>query len=128
MTKTEAREEAPMSDFPPSSEDEKEDVPTDLASALEEASTCLDEPFHRDAICNTMLRAAKALRQLSTETVMRVRFEKHGGHYHCRVFTAKQMGQAFAKNGDLVFDEAEWPDIPLLMRGAELVEEASEGP
>lgn len=60
-------------------------------------------------------------------TVMRVRFEKLGGHYHCRVFTAKQTGQTFAKNGDLVFDEAEWPDIPLLMRGAEFIEESSAG-
>jgi colicin import membrane protein len=57
-------------------------------------------------------------------TQMRVRFEKRGGHYHCRVFTAPRPGVAFAKNGDLVFDEAEWPDIRLLMRGAEFVEEA----
>lgn len=57
-------------------------------------------------------------------TVMRVRFEKLGGHYHCRVFTAQQIGQMFAKNGELVFDEREWPDIPLLMRGAEFVEES----
>ena len=61
-------------------------------------------------------------------TVMRVRFEKQGGHYHCRVFTAKRIGQTFAKNGELVFDEAEWPDIPLLMRGAEFVEEVAEWP
>lgn len=61
-------------------------------------------------------------------TVMRVRFEKGGGHYHCRVFTAPRPGVTFAKNGDLVFDEAEWPDIPLLMRGAEFIEEASEWP
>lgn len=68
------------------------------------------------------------LRELCAETVMRVRFEKRGGHYHCRVFTAKAAGLTLEKNGDLVFDEAEWPDIPLLMRGAEFVEEASEWP
>lgn len=57
-------------------------------------------------------------------TVMRVPFEKLGGHYHCRVFTARALGSSFMKNGDLVFDEREWPDIPLLMRGAEFLEEA----
>jgi hypothetical protein len=66
--------------------------------------------------------------QCATVTVMRVRFEKRGGHYHCRVFTAKRIGLTFAKNGDLVFDEAEWPDIPLLMQGAEFIEEETVRP
>ncbi|MGH7946166.1 MAG: hypothetical protein ACREF9_14305 [Opitutaceae bacterium] len=56
-------------------------------------------------------------------TIMRVQFEKRGVHYHCRVFTAMAVGQAFGCNGALIFDEAQWPDIPLLMRGAEFVEE-----
>ena len=88
-----ARDEAPMSDFPPSNEDEEKDMETEPGT-----------------------------------TLMRVRFEKRGGHYHCRVFTAPRPGVTFAKNGDLVFDEAEWPDVPLLMRGAEFVEEASGWP
>ena len=56
-------------------------------------------------------------------SVMRVRYEKLGGHYHCRVFTAKLANQTFAKNGDLVFDENEWEDIPQIMSGAEFIEE-----
>lgn len=35
---------------------------------------------------------------------MRIYFCKRGAHIHCRVFTN-------GKNGDLVFDEREWPDI-----------------
>lgn len=56
-------------------------------------------------------------------SVMRVRFEKLGGHYHCRVFTAKLANQTFAKNGDLVFDEGEFEDVRQIMSGAEFIED-----
>lgn len=54
-------------------------------------------------------------------TVLRILFKKLGGHYNCHVFTAKAAGQAFAKNGDLVFDEREWPDIRRAMRNPEFI-------
>lgn len=43
--------------------------------------------------------------------VIRIRYQKRGGHYHCRVFTAPGPGLTFANCGDLVFDEREWPDV-----------------
>jgi len=57
--------------------------------------------------------------------IMRVRYRKEGGHYHCRVFTAKEPGQTFAKCGDLVFDEQEWQQVGSLFEcgGAEVLEE-----
>ena len=54
---------------------------------------------------------------------MRVRFKKQGGHYHCRVFTAKHVDETFAKVGELVFDEREWADIVRLFRNAEFIED-----
>lgn len=41
--------------------------------------------------------------------VMRIRWQKQGGHVHCRVFTAPTVVHTFAKVGELVFDEKEWP-------------------
>jgi len=38
-----------------------------LADEIEEASTVLDEQFHRDAICNSMLRGSETLRQCADE-------------------------------------------------------------
>ena len=57
--------------------------------------------------------------------VMRLRYEKRGGHYHVRLFTARGPGQTFANCGELCFDEREWPDVQtIFMRGgAELVPE-----
>lgn len=43
--------------------------------------------------------------------LIRIRYEKQGGHYHCRLFTAPEPDRTFAKCGDLVFDEREWPLI-----------------
>ena len=58
-------------------------------------------------------------------TIMRVRYQKLGGHYHCRVFTAKGQDQTFAKCGDLVFDEQEFDEVKrmLAIGGAEVIEE-----
>lgn len=42
--------------------------------------------------------------------IMRIRYQKLGGHYHCRVFTAPSENQTFAKVGELLFDERDWID------------------
>ena len=55
--------------------------------------------------------------------VMRVRYKKLGGHYHCRVFTARLANTTYAKCGELVFDEREWDDVRQLMSGAEFLPE-----
>lgn len=43
--------------------------------------------------------------------IVKVIYEKKGGHYHCAVFTGRAMNQTFAKSGDLVFRENEWADF-----------------
>ena len=44
-------------------------------------------------------------------TYIRIRWEKLGGHYHCRLFTSQMADGTYAKCGDLVFDEREWPEV-----------------
>lgn len=44
-------------------------------------------------------------------TYIRIRYRKQGGHYHCRLFTSQNYNGTFAKCGDLVFDEREWPEV-----------------
>lgn len=44
-------------------------------------------------------------------TIIRIRYVKRGGHYHCRLFTAPGKGLTFALCGTLVFDEREWPEV-----------------
>ena len=58
--------------------------------------------------------------------LMRLRYSKEGGHYHCRLFTARGPDQTFAKCGDLVFDEREWPEVVITFEcgGSEVLEEA----
>lgn len=46
---------------------------------------------------------------------MRVRYKLLGGHYHVSFFTAVTEDQSHAKNGELVFDEAEWKAFSLLL-------------
>lgn len=55
--------------------------------------------------------------------MIKVRWEKLGGHYHCAVFTGKGMNMTFAKCGDLVFDEQEWPEIRDTLFGNAVMEE-----
>lgn len=43
--------------------------------------------------------------------ILRMRYVKRGGHYHCRLFTAKARNMTFARCGELVFSEAEWNDV-----------------
>lgn len=59
-------------------------------------------------------------------TQIRVRYKKLGGHIHCRLFIAPGQGLTFAKCGDLVFDEKEWPDVihRLSLANIELINEA----
>lgn len=40
--------------------------------------------------------------------MIRIRYRQLGGHVHCRVFTGRGEGFAWAKAGDLVFDETAW--------------------
>lgn len=62
-----------------------------------------------------VLREVTAPRPLS---VMKVLYEKLGGHYHCRFFTAKTPTAAFGCCGDLVFDEKEWEEVKRIIAGA----------
>ena len=57
--------------------------------------------------------------------IMRLRYVKQGGHYHCRLFTARGPNQTFAKCGDLVFSEEEWASVRTTFEcgGAEVIPE-----
>lgn len=59
------------------------------------------------------------------EVVIRIRYAKRGGHYHCRVFTAPAVDQTFAKCGEVVFDDREWDSVVALLAsvGVEFVNE-----
>ena len=56
-------------------------------------------------------------------TYIRIRWQKRGGHYHCRVFTSQNYNGTFAKNGELVFDEHEWPEVRDKLSRCEFIEE-----
>jgi hypothetical protein len=43
--------------------------------------------------------------------IIRIRWGKRGGHFHCRVFTAPGPDRTFANCGTIVFDEREWPEV-----------------
>ena len=59
--------------------------------------------------------------------IIRLRYEKRGGHIHCRLFTAPAEEQTFAKCGELVFDEREWPEVSrqLASAGVQIVPESA---
>lgn len=59
---------------------------------------------------------------------LRVRYEKCGGHIHCRVFSAPARNQTFAKNGELVFSEEEWNDVLISFKcgGFEVLKEGEQ--
>ena len=42
---------------------------------------------------------------------LRLYWIQEGGHIHCRLFSAERKELTHAKNGDLVFDEREWPQV-----------------
>lgn len=56
---------------------------------------------------------------------LRLRYAKAGGHVHCRLFSARDPRQTYAKCGDLTFSEDEWPDAASRLRhaGIEVLEE-----
>lgn len=56
-------------------------------------------------------------------THIRIRYEKRGGHYHCRLFTSQDPSHSYAKCGHLVFDEREWVDIRDKLSRCEWLEE-----
>lgn len=56
-------------------------------------------------------------------TCIKIKYKKLGGHYHCRVFTGKGVGFTYAKCGDLVFSEEEFPDIRTAMSHVSFEEE-----
>jgi hypothetical protein len=57
---------------------------------------------------------------------LRMRVKKVGTHYRCRVFSGNEAKTTHAMNGELVFDEREWPEVKeLLTRIAEVIEENS---
>ena len=57
--------------------------------------------------------------------IIRIRFKKLGGHYHCRVFSAPQRGYTYALCGELVFDEREWPEVAEQLGRAEWLEDGA---
>lgn len=59
-------------------------------------------------------------------SVMRICYVKRGGHYHCRVYTARVPNQTYTQNGNLVFDEEEFADVQRIMSGAEFLLEWDE--
>lgn len=44
-------------------------------------------------------------------THIRIHYKVLGGHVHCRVFSGPASDLTHGKNGDLVFDEREWPAV-----------------
>lgn len=55
-------------------------------------------------------------------TIIKLKYVKQGGHYHCRLFTRQGVSNTWAKCGDLVFDEREWNDVQVTFEcgGAEV--------
>lgn len=55
---------------------------------------------------------------------LRLYYEKIGGHVHCRLFSASEPHLTHGHNGNLVFDEREWPYVQdRFARIAEVFEE-----
>jgi hypothetical protein len=53
-------------------------------------------------------------------TIIRMRYRFAGGHIHVRVFTAKSRTATFAKAGDLIFTESEWPTVRLALESRQI--------
>lgn len=58
--------------------------------------------------------------------VMKLKFIKRGGHYHCRLFTADALGYTWAKCGEVVFNEREWESVRLKFKQIAIVEPEEE--
>jgi len=57
------------------------------------------------------------------DTEYRVRYDRRGGHYHCRVFSRRRGQATWAKNGNLVFGSTEWESFVLAFKAEFLPEE-----
>ncbi len=55
--------------------------------------------------------------------IIKVRYEKLGGHYHCAVFSTKAEWRTFEKCGDLVFRDHEWDEVRQTLFQHDIVEE-----
>lgn len=57
----------------------------------------------------------------------RIRWQRRGGHIHCRVFSAENPSGTFAKLGDLTMDERDWEGFKAQIgNGWQLVPEENE--
>jgi hypothetical protein len=57
---------------------------------------------------------------------LRLYYQQLGGHFHCRLFSAPEPHFTHGKNGDLVFDEREWPSAKVKFESiAEVIDETS---
>lgn len=45
------------------------------------------------------------------QTYIRIRYKKVGGHFHCRLFTARIANGTYANCGNLTFNEAEFANV-----------------
>lgn len=48
--------------------------------------------------------------------LMKLRWCKQGGHYHCTLFTRRPPGETWENSGMLVFREEEWEAVPRAFR------------
>lgn len=53
----------------------------------------------------------------------RLRYEKLGGHYHCRVFSTTTYNGTWAKLGDLCLGEDEWTTFVGTLQGWSILAE-----
>ena len=56
-------------------------------------------------------------------TYIRIRYEKQGGHYHCRLFTTQTQNGTYANCGSLVFDEHEFPAVKFMLGAVEWIDD-----
>ena len=59
-------------------------------------------------------------------TYIRIRYQKLGGHYHCRLFTTQTANGTYANCGELVFDELEFVEVREKLSRCEWIEDVRE--
>lgn len=57
-------------------------------------------------------------------SVFRIRWNKQGPHYHCRLFSSPAVGYTYALCGRFILHEAEWSDAQKSMKGVEFMEDS----
>lgn len=82
---------------------------------------------HERCISLLLCREADVRQRHAATPCIRIRWEKRGGHIHCRLFTAPARNQTFANCGNLCFDEREWPGVQtqLIAAGVEFLEDVA---